>query len=220
MRKLPFYLLSLLTALPIHAGIVLRCDEIRARRTGGAYDPAHSQWSFAYDPNQPLGPLDIVLWLAVAILGFVVIKKHWIRLSALGRAIASRREWIRHFTLSAANLFVRLVIVGIGITLAGAVVVLLYRAGQTSGFFVSLQTQIKVWLAVLPEGLLENVFVGSVLAGLLTLWLATSKHTEFRAGTRLIMIACALAINLADGVLLASSPERAKPQTQSITGTS
>jgi len=219
MRKLPFYLLSLLTALPVHAGLVLRCDCVRARRTSGAYDPAHSQWSLAYDPNQPLGPLEIALLLAIAVLGFVVIKKlkPWIWLSALGSAIANRRESIRYYTFSAANLFVRLVIVALWIAAVMIVIVLLYQAGQTSGFFVSLQTQIKAWLSVLPAGLIENVFVGLALTGLITIWLALSEQTNFRARTRVLMIAGALTINLAGGALLACAPQT-KFQTQLTTG--
>jgi hypothetical protein len=124
-----------------------------------------------------------------------------------------------------------MVIAAIWITLAGLVLVLLYRAGESSGFFVVLQTQvnawlsalhtqISIWLSVLPEGLLENVFFGFVIASLITLWLAFSEYTDFRARTRLIMIAGALAINLASGVLLACSPARAKPKTPFTTGAS
>jgi hypothetical protein len=202
-------------ALPVHAGIVLRCDEIRAKRTNGVYDPAHSQWSFAYDSAQPIGPLEIVLWLLVAVLGCVVIRKlkPWIWLSALGRSMASRRERIGYFALSTANLFARLAIAAIWITLAGLVLVLLYRAGETSGFFVNLQNQISIWLLVLPAGVLENVFIGSVIAGLIAIWLATSKHTTFRARTRLLMLAGAMAVNLAGGALLACSPTRENSQT-------
>jgi hypothetical protein len=163
---------------------VLRCEQFPARIVKGAWQPAYNQWRIVNDPSQPIGPLDVALWLAAAVLGFVVIKKlkPWIWLSALGRFIASQRELPRYFAFSAANLIVRSVIAAIWGVVALFIIWGIIQAGISNGDFAAIQAhinaslttlhnQISIWLSVLPAGLLENVFIGSVIASLIACYL-------------------------------------------------
>jgi hypothetical protein len=75
MKQLILTILLICGALPffaplaVHAGIVLHCD---TQRFGYNY---YSKWWLAYDSRLPIGPLDIAIWIAAAVLAFVAIKK-------------------------------------------------------------------------------------------------------------------------------------------------